>query len=240
VNLAGRSVAASEFWADTLDRWAEELVAAAPDQPKQDGQQGDQKSLPPELVLRIMKVLQEEMQLRDETREMEETRPAFAPDVYASKVRPLEYTQTDLRERIDSVVEDIRELPEAADFEREIMLLSVVSDTMRQAHAVLTRPDTGPEAIAFETEVIELLLQSKRQQSGGGGGGGSNSQNPSGGNNGGGKGSALSDIGPRGQPKESPAALDREVEQSTGKAGRELPEEFRRGLDTYFNQLESN
>lgn len=240
VNLAGRSVAASEFWADTLDRWAEELVAAAPDQPKQDGQQGDQKSLPPELVLRIMKVLQEEMQLRDETREMEETRPAFAPDVYASKVRPLEYTQTDLRERIDSVVDDIRELPEAADFEREISLLTTVSDAMRQAHAVLTRPDTGSEAIAFETEVIELLLQSKRQQSGGGGGGGSNSQNPSGGNNGGGKGSALSDIGPQGEQKEAPAAIDREVEQSTGKAGRELPEEFRRGLDTYFNQLESN
>lgn len=37
-----------------------------------------------------------------------------------------------------------------------------------------------------------------------------------------------------------PAALDRDVEQSTGKAGRELPEEFRRGLDTYFNELESN
>jgi len=28
-NLTGRSIAASEFWADTLDRWAEELVAAA-------------------------------------------------------------------------------------------------------------------------------------------------------------------------------------------------------------------
>jgi hypothetical protein len=172
---------------------------------------------------------------------MEETRPAFAPDVYASKVRPLEYTQTDLRERIDSVIEDILALPEAGDFENEIRLLSVVSDTMRQAHAVLARPDTGPEAIAFETEVIELLLQSKRQQSsGGGGGGGSNSPNPSGGNSGGGKGSALSDIGPQGNPSEAPPALDREVEQSTGKAGRELPEEFRRGLDTYFNQLESN
>lgn len=240
VNLGGRSVAASEFWADTLDRWAEELVAAAPEQPSQPGQQGEQKSLPPELVLEIMKVLQEEMQLRDETREMEETRPAFAPDVYASKVRPLEYTQTDLRERIDSVLDRIIELPEAADFEREVSLLTLVSDTMRQAHAVLTRPDTGPEAIAFQTEVIELLLQSKRQQSGGGGGGGNNTQNPSGGNNGGGKGSALSDIGPQGNPNEPAPALDRSVEQSTGKAGRELPEEFRRGLDTYFNQLESN
>lgn len=241
-NLVGRSVVASEFWADTLDRWAEELVAAAPDPPGQTGPQGEQKSLPPELVLRIMKVLQEEMQLRDETREMESTRPAFAPDVYASKVRPLAASQTNLRERVDGIVADIHTLPGAADFDREITLLSLVSDTMRQAHAVLTRPDTGPEAIAFETEVIELLLQSKRQSSGGGGGGGggSNAQNPSGGGGGGGKGSALSDIGPQRTAGENPPTPDREVGQSTGKAGRELPEEFRRGLDTYFNQLESN
>jgi len=239
-NLVGRSVVASEFWADTLDRWAEELVAAAPDPTGQDGPQGEQKSLPPELVLRIMKVLQEEMQLRDETREMEVTRPAFAPDVYNSKVRPLADSQTDLRERVDGIVADIHTLAEAADFDREITLLSLVSDTMRQAHGVLVRPDTGPEAIAFETEVIELLLQSKRQSSGGGGGGGSNAPKPSGSGGGGGKGSALSDIGPQGTARENPPASNREVEQSTGKAGRELPEEFRRGLDTYFNQLESN
>lgn len=236
-NLNGRSVAAAEFWADTLDRWAEELVAAAPPQEGQ-GQEGDAKSLPPEIVLRVMKVLQEEMQLRDETREMEETRPAFAPDVYESKVRPLSTTQSELRERIDEVVTDISELPEAGDFGNEVQLLSLVSDIMRQAHAVLLRPDTGPEAIAFETEVIELLLQSKRQQSGGGGGGGGS--NSGSGNNGGGKGSALSDIGPQDRATEGPAPLNREVEQSTGKAGRELPEEFRRGLDSYFNELDAN
>mgnify|MGYP000957076330 CR=1 FL=1 len=238
-NLRGRSVAASQFWADTLDRWAEELVAAAPPQEEGQGQQGESKSLPPELVLRIMKVLQGEMQLRDETREMEEVRPALAPDVYASKVRALEYTQTDLRERVDGVVEDIIALPDARDFGREIQLLALVSDVMRQAHAVLFRPDTGPEAVAYETEAIELLLQSKRQQSGGGSGGGGSS-NPGGGSQGGGKGSALSDVGPQDTAVEGASPLSREVEQSTGKAGRELPEEFRRGLDSYFNELESN
>lgn len=238
VNLNGRSVASAEYWADTLDRWAEELVAAAP--PGEDpSQSGDMKSLPPEIVLRVMKVLQEEMQLRDETREMEAARPVFAPDVYASKVRPLSSTQSDLRERVDEVVADIAELPDAPDFGRETQLLALVSDIMRQAHAVLLRPDTGPEAISYETEVIELLLQSKRQQSGGGGGGGGSS-NSGGGANGGGKGSALSDIGPQDRSPRDPASHDRDVEQSTGKAGRELPEEFRRGLDTYFNELESN
>jgi uncharacterized membrane protein YgcG len=237
INLNGRSIAASEFWADTLDRWAEELVAAASGEQQQQQDQGDTKSLPPELVLRIMKALNDEMQLRDETREMESTRPVFAPDVYASKVRPLEYTQTDIRERLDEVVADIDALPGGADqFGREIQLLSHVSDIMRQAHAVLARPETGPEVIAAQTEAIELLLQSKRNQSGGGGGGssgGSGSSASSGG------GSNLSDIGPGGNASTPGTEGGSDAEQATGKAGRELPEEFRRGLDTYFNQLES-
>lgn len=237
-NLNGRCVAASEYWADTLDRWAEELVAAAPPPSENGQQQGDQKSLPPEIVLRIMRVLQEEMRLRDETREMEEVRPALAPDLYSEKVKALEYTQTDLRERIDGVIADISALPDAREFPREIQLLSLVSDIMRQAHAVLARPDTGTEAIAFETEVIELLLQSKRQQSGGGGGGSGNRGGGGAASQGG--GSALSDIGPQNREVEDPSPVSREVDQSTGKAGRELPDEFRRGLDQYFNTLESN
>jgi hypothetical protein len=237
-NLSGRSIAAAEFWADTLDRWAEELVAAASGEQAPPGEQGDTKSLPPELVLRLMRALHDQMQLRDETREMENTRPVFAPDVYASKVRPLEMAQTDIREGIDEVVLDIEALPQAAEhFDRERQLLLAVSDIMRQAHAVLARPDTGTEAIAAQTEAIELLLQSKRNQSGGGGG----SPSSSGGNSSSsGGGSHLSDIGPSGNATFSRDESGGGTEQSTGKSGRELPEEFRRGLDTYFNQLESN
>lgn len=236
VNLNGRSIAAAEFWADTLDRWAEELVAAASKEESGE-QKGEMKNLPPEIVLLIMKSLQEEMQLRDETREMESTRPVYAPDVYASKVRPLEFTQTEIRERVDEALTLIGELPDAAEFGKEVQLLSLVSDVMRQSHAILARPDTGAEVIAAQTEAIELLLQSKRQQSGGGDSGGSNQGGDS---SSGGGGSALSDIGPGGAQAQESGAGSREVEQSTGKAGRELPEEFRRGLDTYFNELESN
>jgi len=109
---------------------------------------------------------------------------------------------------------------------------------MREARAVLARPDTGPEAIAAETEAIELLLQSKRQSKNNGGGGGGS--NPDGGGSAQGGGASLTDIqsGPAGEGESAP--LSRKVDQSTGKAGRELPEEFRRGLDTYFNELESN
>lgn len=238
VNLSGRSMSSAEFWADTLDRWAEELVEASKSEPSQ-GEGESKDSLPPEIILEIMKVLQEQMYLRDETREMDSARQALAPDVYEEKVEPLELTQSELRGRVDDIVFDIGELPEASkNFGKEIQLLNLVSDVMRQARGVLARPDTGPEVIAAQTEAIELLLQSKRESSNGGGGGGGSS--PGGGGTAQG-GAALSDINTSGTSSDTPAgAKTRDVDQSTGKTGKQLPEEFRRGLDSYFNDFESN
>lgn len=237
VNLNGRSIASSEFWADTLDRWAEELVSASESE-SQEGEGKEKDSLPPEIVLEIMKVLHEEMQLRDETREMESARQGLSPDNYERETRTLEYKQAELRERTDDVLVSIANLPDASQqFGKEQQLLRLVSDVMRQSRAVLARPDTGNEAVAAQTEAIELLLQSKRQKNPKGGGGGGS--NPGGGGTASGRGSALSDIGPGGASGGDSGTPPREVEQSTGKAGRELPEEFRNGLDTYFNSLES-
>ncbi len=42
---------------------------------------------------------------------------------------------------------------------------------MLEASVILEAPETGPTAIAAETEAIELLLQSKRINPKGGGGG---------------------------------------------------------------------
>ena len=180
------------------------------------------------------------MELRDETREMEATKPALAPDVYSSKVLPLELKQADLRERTDSILTDIQALPESnKHFGKELQLLTMVSDIMREARGILARPETGPEAVAAETEIIELLLQSQRQKPSGGGGGGGGGSPGGGGAAGGGTPASLTDIGGSEAGESGSAPLAREVDQSTGKAGRELPEEFRRGLDTYFNALES-
>ena len=235
VNLNGRSISAAEYWSDTLDRWAEELVSAS--QCQSQGQAGDQKSLPPEIVLEVMKIARGEMDLREETRELEAVRSSLPPDQYEQKTAPLEVTQSDLRQRTDDVVLDILDLDNAQrNFGNEIKLLNYVSDVMRQARGILARPDTGPEAIAAQTEAIELLLQAKRQNPNNGGGGGGSS--PGGGGSGNNSG-ALSDINiAPGGSSEPSSPTSRSVGQSTGKTGREFPEEFRNGLDSYFNQLE--
>jgi hypothetical protein len=104
---------------------------------------------------------------------------------------------------------------------------------MQEATAILAQPETGVTAMGAETEAIELLLQSKRINPKGGGGGGST---PGGGGGGKTLDSALALFG--GGVNDKEVREDRGVSQATGETGAALPEEFRAGLDEYFNRLE--
>jgi len=190
--------------------------------------------LPPSIVLEVLQVLEAEINLRDETRVAEQARPAIPKEEHQERATKLSVTQSELKVRIDKVTDRIRELPEGeANFGKEIKLLGLVSQVMNEATEILARPDTGKPAIAAETEAIELLLQSKRINPKGGGGGGSS---PGGGGGGTTQDSALSLIGTGANEKE--VREDRGVSQAVGTSGPALPEEFRAGLDEYFNRLE--
>ncbi len=231
-NLTGEGLIGSEYWADTLDRWAEEMVAASHCK-SSSSCSGD--SLPPEIVLKVMQALRDEMHLRDETREMETARAGLAAEKYTADARTLGVKQDDIGQHTAGAADDIRALPQGAEkFPKELKLLTAVVGVMDEAHDLLDNPETGPKTIAAETEAIELLLQSKRQSPNGGGGGGSSA-------GGGGtatqaSSAALADLGP-GSDANSTVAL-RPVGQATGHAGKEFPDEFKGGLDAYFNRLE--
>ena len=233
-NLSGQSFTASEFWADALDRWSEELVAASNGKPSSSSS-GSGDSLPPEIVLKVMAALREEMKLRDETREVENAKGAVEEQKFVSDAQRLAGKQGGLGIQAQTAVTDILALSEGASkFEKELQLLSEVIRVMQEAEEILQTPETGGRALAAETEVIELLLQAKRNSSKGGKGGGSAS--------GGGAtaavalSAALSDLGPGGDAES--LVVTRPVGQATGRAGKEFPEEFKSGLDAYFNLLE--
>lgn len=232
VNLSGSSMAGAEFWADTLDRWAEEMVAASECKACSSC---SSDSLPPEIVLKVMKALRDEMKLRDETREAENAKPAVETKVYTKQSNDLASKQFGIRLNVRGAFDDIVRLPDANQkFGKELKLLDAVMNVMDEAGTILDKPDTGAPAIAAETEAIELLLQAKRPNPKGGGGGGSN---PGGGGSAASTGlAALADLG---EGDDAATNVDaRPVGQATGKAGRELPEEFKTGLDAYFNKLE--
>lgn len=187
-------------------------------------------------MLEVLPILEAEVNLREETRVAEQARPAVKRDEYISQAQALSETQDELRERIDKVIARIQELPDAAtNFGKELGLLNAVSQVMAEATDILAQPETGRPAIAAETEAIELLLQSKRINPGGGGGGGST---PGGGGTGTTTDSALALVGSGSNDKEVKEA--RGVTQATGESGASFPEEFRSGLDEFFNRLDKD
>lgn len=229
---SGLSIAQCEFWSDTFDRWADDLVDPSSGGKCPGGK--SKASLPPSLVLEALKILEAEVNLREETRVAEQARPALKEDEYTERAKGLEKTQDELVERVISLANQIAELPDGEEeFAFEIQLLGAVRMAMDEAAIVLGRPDTGVDAIGAETEAIELLLQSRRFNPRGGGGGGSN---PGGGGGGTTSDAALALLGAGLNEKE--VREDRGVSQAVGESGESLPEEFRSGLDEYFNQLE--
>ena len=229
----GVSVAQCEFWSDSLDRWAEDLV-----DPAQAGACPGCKSrgsLPPSIVLEVLQILEGEMNLREETRVTEQAKAAVLADDYRKSARKLSNDQDVLRDRTAKVIERIRDLNEGETlFAYEINLLGQVEEVMTQTVAILALPDTGPKAIGAETEAIELLLKSRRINPGRGGGGGAS---PGGGGGGDTNDSAIALLGRGINDKE--VREDRGIGQTTGETGAALPEEFRAGLDEYFNRLEN-
>jgi hypothetical protein len=228
----GLSMSQCEFWSDTMDRWAEDLV-----DPACSGQCPGCRtkgSLPPSIVLEVLKILEGEINLREETRVAEQARPAVDAEKHSAEADRLATTQRGLDERTVNVIGRIRELPDAeAEFGKELALLAAVSEVMQETAGILSRPETGPPAIAAETEVIELLLRSKRINPNGGGGGG---DTPGAGGGGDTQDSALALLGAGLNQQE--VREDRGAEQAVGESGVSLPIEFRAGLDRYFSELE--
>ena len=191
-NLSGTALHGAEFWADTMDRWAEEMVAAGK---CSNCSSCSADSLPPEIVLKVMQALRDEMKLRDETRELENAEQAVERTEYVSRTGKLAAEQERIATHTEGAMEDIAALPEGEQkFAKEMKLLTAVVQVMGETVGILKAPETGARAIAAETEAIELLLQTKRQNPNGGGGGGGS---PGGGKGGVGVGSAaLADLGP--------------------------------------------
>lgn len=230
----GLAIAQTEYWSDTMDRWADDLVDPACSGCCPGGASPD--SLPPSLVLEAMKILEAEINLREETRVAEQAKAAVEVTVHGAEASRLSEAQDDLNFRVIDLGDRIRELKDAEKhFGKELQILTAVSQVMDEAVDILGLPETGPPAIAAETEVIELLLRSKKMNPNGGGGGGSS---PGGGGGGDTDTPAIALVG-RGQ-NEHEVREERDVAHATGESGETLPAEFRAGLDEYFSRLEKS
>ncbi|MDF1843998.1 MAG: hypothetical protein P1U77_21550 [Rubripirellula sp.] len=228
----GLAISQAEYWSDTFDRWAEDLVEVSQSGACPGGKSKD--SLPPSIVLEVLQLLEGEVNLREQTRVAEQARPAVSDTEHTETATRLSLAQNEYQARMAKVLKRISDLPEAdANFTKEMNLLGQASEVMKETTEILAKPETGVPAIAAETEIIEMLLKSKRFNPQAGGGGGSK---PGGGGNGDTEIPALALVGAGLNSDEVREEMS--ASQSTGTFGPELPEEFRHGLDQYFNQLD--
>ena len=228
-NFIGDSTIEAEFWADTLDRWAEQLVDPLPEgEPPAEMGLVELPNLPPEIVVEVMRIINREIQLREETRELEQAKAAVSPDEYRERSIALYDTQITLTEDTREVEAQISLLPDAQEgfIQRQLAKVARAAEVMEEVEDILAEPDTGPKAIAAITEAIEILLETGRIPNA-----------PMIINAPPATASALSLLGV-GDDSGRASIENRSPRQATGKAGRVLPEEFRQGLDAYFNALE--
>ena len=221
----GRAVIDSEFWSDTLDRWAEQLVAPLDPSGSSSQDMVELPNLPPEIILEVLRIIDREMQLREEAREwgqLDET-----GNDYRERGARLSEIQTELSETTRDLATRIWELPEADQWQNAINKLTAAATVMDEVRGRFDRLESGPATIAAITEVIEILLQAGRVPN--------------------------APMVVNAPPTTTPALLlmglgddsrqanvqVRAPGQATGKAGRELPAEYRRGLDAYLNALET-
>ena len=238
-NFVGLSTIEAEYWGDTLDRWAEQLVDPLPEPPP--GGEGGMMvlpNLPPEIVVKVLRIINREIQLREETREAEQAKDALGADKYYERSEALSDSQYDIAEDTHEIAREIALLPNIDEqlIQMQHAKVSQAALVMDEAESILAKPDTGPKAIAAISEVIEILLATQRMPNTPGGGGGG--QTPGGGGQG--LAAIISALRLMGTGDDSGKAFieNRSPKQATGKAGRVLPEEFRQGLDAYFNVLE--
>lgn len=227
----GLAFSAAEYWADTLDRWADDLVLPGEEQEPSNSTLKNPKSLSPKIILELMRVLESQVNLRAQTRVAQQGKQAMEPNDYMAEAVRLSEAQDLLRDRIDVVIDTLIAVPEGQlHFRGEIDLLGFASDAMVDATKTLVQPETGPPAIAAQTEAIELLLRSNKVNP-------DTSSNSRQGSQGGTTDQAALTLLAEGL-NEKAMQRDSETLMSTGAQNNRVPQVIQLGLQEYYQRLD--
>ena len=238
-NRLGDSLHRSEFWADTFDRWAEELVPPA--RPASNGGDGgggggERKSLPPAILLEVLRQVEDEMNLRDETRGFNLSRKAMSSDEQQQRNDGLTVYQMAVQERSLDTIDNIRQLADGEQhFGRTLGKLRKAVQSMDEATGMLFDSTTDAPVLAAESAAIEALLESRRFTPP------NSNSDPEEDNSGLDGSESLADAAsPMSRLK--PGGLDpqiapRDVGAGTSANFANVPERFRDGVDSFTNQL---
>lgn len=235
-NLGAQAIEQSGRWATQLTAWADMLGKQAGGGGQGDG--GGQMSPEAiELMLKLARIRQQEQELREATRFLEERKESLP--LYGESATRLGRIQ-------DNLGEQIRKISDRYSSPQLAALLEQVNAAMGDAAQLLYKPQTDGETIAAETEVIELLSAACEGAGGGGGSSGIMAMlmqmlGMGAGTSGGGstQGGTTDQPATGTQGATAGAQPDpRHVDKATGRSEAALPAEFREALEGYFETME--
>ncbi len=139
-----------------FDEWANQLESGQP--PSQGGGQGggQQQGLEPDVLLGLMRARVQEEMLREQTRAADEDRES---EWYAGVAQKIAKRQR-------AIAGDLFTMSYQTRMQQAAQMIRKMADTADEAGAMLEKPDTGPNAIAAQTEIIELIAQATQGQRG--------------------------------------------------------------------------
>ena len=233
-NQTAQGMKSAKEMADKFNKWAK--ILEQKDDKQASGAAGNGEMIPvdPEIVFGLLRLIQREQELREQTRTLEENRRNM-PD-YSEKAAKLSENQMGMRQDLKKIQDKAPEFPKLNS------IMNRAEKAMTDVGALLFKPQTDQETLGAETEVIEVLSASLQQES-------EISEVPGGAmsmlmmmmrpQGKGFKGSIQSDAANRGiQGADYKAGPnEKKSDRTSGKNTQALPEEYRDAIESYFRRV---
>ncbi len=251
---------AARLWGAKLTEWAKKLEGEK-DKAGGGGGGGGGGQSPEdedfEFMLRVMKMIQQEQDLRSQTRALEQLRRAGATD--QATLQKHREAAAQVADKQDELSADVEQLAIEQTAPQVIEMFKEVKRIMDESTDQLADAETGGITLAAQTDIIEKILaasKERQKQSGGAGAGammemmermagetpegdkqGKPGQQPGdqAGQGATGNSDAANTAGAGGAGGKNEA---RRIPKAGGTAGRMLPEEFQKALDAYNRGVE--
>jgi hypothetical protein len=251
LNKANSSIKPSGDWAKIFKTWADMLDPKNDDKEndnqEQNAQENEQKNM--EMLLAIIRLIEEEQDLHDETKFIEWEFLKDAED--AATIKKHQEKAVQLAERQKVNIDKLKEVRKKLKKSKATELIDGAENAMDEAERLLRKAKSGANTLAAESAAIELLIslfdannkgssssssmaammQQMMQQ------GNSSSGSKPGGSTSGGQASIPTETaGLAGGDKPS----ERTLEKHTGLALEDVPVEFREALESYYREVEKS
>ncbi|HWB58904.1 MAG TPA: hypothetical protein VG733_05400 [Chthoniobacteraceae bacterium] len=234
-NVSVQAIQSANQWSKQFTSWADQLDKQD-DQQQQQGEQGQQGQPDMKALMALLKIREQEDELRDRTGALENQKAA--DQNYNQDAKDTSDKQDDVRSQLQALQDD-------PDFPVPPEKLGPATKAMRDAKGKLDKPDTGDPTVADETDAINILdavIMEQAQKSGQSMAslmammGMKPGQKPGKGFFGGGDTNRQNEVIPGSRVGD--ASDPRHITQTTGNAGAPLPAEFRDAIENYQHAVE--